>query len=734
MIADIIRSPSTAWPRLALVARRWRGGLGDVFEQERDRWLIWTPVLLGLGVAFYFLLPREPRLFSGLVLFGATVALGVALRHRPVLARSAVVLAMVAAGFLAAELRTAMVTAPVLHAPIGPAVVGGRVAEVELQEKSARILLADVRIVGLDRAATPAQVRIGLTRYSDIPRLGDRLSLKAKLFDPPAPAAPGAHDFRRDLYFLRIGAVGYAVQKYVRPAGDDPIDNDASGGPLLGRLRQAAAEKISAVLSDPAQRAIALALLVGERGPIPDDVNNAMRDAGLAHLLAISGMNITIAAGLIYFTLRLGLAAIPWLALRFPIKKWAAAGGLVGEILYTEFVGAPVSAERSMITTGFIMLAIIADRSALTLRLVAISAALLILAEPEALMGASFQMSYGAIVALVVLYERWNFHGGGEKGGGGERGPIRRALTYLMGIAVMSLVASAASAVFAIYHFQQSAFYGMGANLLAVPVHDLWIMPWGIASYGLMPFGLEELALKPMGWGISAMLAVARLFSGFPGAAGHFAAMPAAALGLIVVGGLWFLLWTRRWRWLGVAPVAAGIMLTVTASQPDLLIAEDGRLVAIRMDNGAIALSNRAHDKFTQSVWVRRAGEGDIGDNPPAALRDAPDAQQCGKGVCLFTVAGHKGAILSDVRGFQAACNGGQAGGPEIVISQIAAHAHCPAPLVIDRTDLARDGAQSVTFTAAGPRIETVREVSGERPWSVFWPQEPTTWPAKPRS
>jgi competence protein ComEC len=714
VIADILRSPSRIRWRALPLLRRWHDGLGDLFEQERERWLIWTPVLLGLGVALYFLAPREPRLSSGLLLFGATVALGLTLRGRPAWARLAALLAMVAGGFLAAELRTAMVSAPVLVRPIGPAVVSGRVAEVELQEKSARILLADVRIAGFDRAATPAQVRIGLTRYSDIPKLGDRLNLKVKLFPPPAPAAPGAHDFRRDLFFLRIGAVGYAVQRYVRPAGDDPTD-----GPLLGRMRQAAAEKVSAVFADPSQaaeRAIALALLVGERGPIPDDVDNAMRDAGLAHLLAISGMNITIAAGLIYFTLRLALSAIPWVALRFPIKKWAAFGGLAGEILYTQFVGAPVSAERSMITTGFIMLAIMADRSALTLRLVAISATLIILAEPEAIMGASFQMSYGAIVALIVLFERWNFHGTGEKG------PFRRAFMYLAGIAIMSLVASAASAVFAIYHFQQSAFYGMGANLLAVPVHDLWIMPWGIASYLLMPFGLEALALKPMGWGISAMLAVARLFSGFPGAAGHFAAMPAAALGLIVVGGLWFLLWIRRWRWLGVAPVAAGILLAVTARQPDLLIAQDGKLVAIRMENGAIALSNRAHDKFTQSVWVRRAGEGDIEDNPPAMLRDAPEAQQCGKGVCLFTVAGHKAAILSDVHGFGPACDNAGNGGPQIVISQIAAHAHCPAPLVIDHTDLARDGAQSITFTAAGPRIETVRQVSGERPWSAPQP------------
>jgi competence protein ComEC len=225
------------------------------------------------------------------------------------------------------------------------------------------------------------------------------------------------------------------------------------------------------------------------------------------------------------------------------------------------------------------------------------------------------------------------------------------------------------------------------------------------------------LALHPMGWGISGMLATARLFSAFPGAAGHFAAIPASAFGLIVIGGLWFLLWTRRWRWIGLAPVIAGIVAAAIAPQPDLLIAEDGKLVAIRQESGAIVLSNRAHDRFTQSVWVRRAGEGDIDDNPPASLKDGPDASQCGKGVCLFTVAGRKAAILSDVHGFHDACDGGAT----IVISQIAAHAHCAAPpLVIDRTDLARDGAQSVTFTADGPVTETVRQVSGERPWSLM--------------
>jgi len=371
-------------------------------------------------------------------------------------------------------------------------------------------------------------------------------------------------------------------------------------------------------------------------------------------------------------------------------------------------VGAPVSAERSMITTGIVMLAIILDRSAITLRLVAMSATLLILAEPETLMGASFQMSYGAIVALVVLYERWRVHGGA-----GERGFIRRGLLYLAGIAVMSVVASAASAVFSIYHFQQSAFYGLGANLMAEPVHDLWIMPWGIASYVLMPFGLEALALKPMGWGISAMLAAARLFAGFPGAAGHFEAMPVAALALIVTGGLWFLLWTKRWRWLGLAPVAAGIVMTLSTRSPDLLVADDARLVAVRLESGELALSNRKHDRFTQSVWVRRAGEGEIEDHPPASLFDPAQSGDCRKAPCPFTVAGRAGVIIGDGGKLAQACSTS-----DIVVSQVPMQGACQAPLVIDKAELDRDGAISVVFEADGPRVLTVREATGDRPWA----------------
>jgi competence protein ComEC len=238
-------------------------------------------------------------------------------------------------------------------------------------------------------------------------------------------------------------------------------------------------------------------------------------------------------------------------------------------------------------------------------------------------------------------------------------------------------------------------------------------MPFGIASYALMPFGLEALALTPMGWGIRGMLATARLFAGFPGAAGHFEAMPISALALIVCGGLWFLLWSERWRWLGVAPVAGGIALTLLARQPDVLVADDGRLVALRLASGEIAVSNRQHDRFTQAVWVRRDGEGEIEDHPPPSLAGLSEPGGCGNGMCRFVVNGRTTVIVSDAKGLAAGC-----ADADLVISQVAAHGVCQAKIVVDATDLARDGAYAITMMRHGAEIATVRALTGERPWT----------------
>src|SRR6185312_460683 len=111
-----------------------------------------------------------------------------------------------------------------------------------------------------------------------------------------------------------------------------------------------------------------------------------------------------------------------------------------------------------------------------------------------------------------------------------------------------------------IYHFNRFPLYSLVANALAVPITGFWIMPWALVACLLMPFGAEGLALTPMGWGIEAVKAIADGVTSWPGAVVNLPSMPAAGLVLVALGGLWLSIWTRRWRWLGLAPIAAGYL------------------------------------------------------------------------------------------------------------------------------------------------------------------------------
>ena len=137
------------------------------------------------------------------------------------------------------------------------------------------------------------------------------------------------------------------------------------------------------------------------------------------------------------------------------------------------------------------------------MRMVAWAAAIILLFEPESLLSASFQMSFAAVIALIAAYEVFQMRRFRSEV---RTGPLWRAGLYFAGIAMTTIVASAATAPFAIFHFNRVAVFGLVANLIAVPLTALWIMPLAVVAFALMPFGIEGLALALQGWGISAVI------------------------------------------------------------------------------------------------------------------------------------------------------------------------------------------------------------------------------------
>lgn len=675
--------------------------LGD----ERERWVLWLPVGVGLGIGLYFALPAEPPPWPAGAILLAALAVLAAARGRPGIRLLMTGLVAVATGFVAAQVRTALVEAPMLERRIGPLTVEGRVVEVEPLGRGRRVLLDDLQIAGMAAAETARRARIRLG--SEPPLVpGSRIRLRAVLSPPPAPAAPGAFDFQRQSYFRGLGAVGFAMGR-----AEEIAPGEADSPALaLAALRQGIGERITGGLEGTAG-AMARALMTGERGALPEDVLAAMRDSGLAHLLAISGLHIGLVAGILFVGLRAALALVPFIALRFSIKKWAAAAALPGAAAYALISGATVPTQRAFLMLGLVLLAVLLDRRGLSIRTVAWAALAILLVQPESLLGASFQLSFAAVIALIAAYEEISTRR--FRHDGGRRGWAWKILLYVGGVALSSFIAGAATTPFALYHFNRLAAFGLAANMAAVPLTALWVMPWAVVAFALMPIGLETLALAPMGWGVEAIIAVAREVAAWPGAVTLLPSMPTAGLIAVTVGGLWLCLWRGRWRLWGIIGIVVGLASGAWVNPPDVIIDDAGRLMAVREVDGSLAISNRRLGRFDAEVWLRRAGQEEASAVWPAAGTGGDGSLACDALGCIHRANGHTVALVRNEGALADDCRIA-----DVVVAMVPVRRPCPsATVVIDRFDLWRDGAHALWLDNDRVRVESVNGLRGRRPW-----------------
>lgn len=693
---------------------------------ERERWPLWLPVAFGLGTVHYFQLANEPSAYLSAGALAATALLALLARGRGGVLVLALLLFAGAAGFANAQLRTWAVAAPILEREIGPVMVSGSLISAEPHDGGWRILLRPREIGRLEEEKLPARVRINLAE-SLVPgperlRLGAEHVVLAVLRPPPGPSEPGAFDFARRAYFERLGAVGYAVGPVRIESGQ--LEKRAVGESwrnFWNGLRRGISDRVQAALPGE-EGAVAAALLTGERGAIPENVIQDMRDSGLAHLLAISGLHVGLVALTVFGVLRGLLSLLPRIALYHPIKKWAAVAALLSAFGYLFLAGATVPTQRAFLMIAVALLAVLLDRTPFSLRLVALAAAVVLLIAPESVLGASFQMSFAAVTVMIAAFEllqaRRQRRDGVEDSWLLPRGPVRRVLLYLFLVAFSSVLAIVATGGFAIFNFNRFACYGLIANLVAVPATALWVMPLGLISLLLMPLGLEGLGLHPMSWGISLILDTAAWVAALPGAVLLLPAMPAWGMAALVAGGLWLCLWSRIWRLAGLPLVVLGFASVLLAPvRPDILINEDGSLVALRdTESGVLLLSQDRSDRFSAELWLRRDGAAEAGLFPRSGA-GARGGLACDALGCFYRKAGHAAAVLHDNRGLPEDC-----ARADLVVSRSPIRTHCRGPdgrprATIDRFDLWREGPHAVWLSEDGIEIVSVQERRGRRPW-----------------
>lgn len=604
---------AAVWPLEWLLAAR-----GQLF--------VWIPVLIGAGVGLWFAWPQEPALMH--YALAATLALagfgGLIFGHD--LARPTFwALVCVPLGFGAAGLRAASVQAPMLEFHYyGP--VTGRVVHIDRSQSDAlRITLDGVILDNVPAAKTPRNVRISLQGATSPPEIGQVVMTTAHLDAPQGPTAPGAFDFRRMAFFQGLGALGYTRSPVLIWQAPE------AGAQKIDRLRAYLSGAMNAAMPSQAG-AFATGAMTGDRSAITQETVAALRDSNLAHLLAISGMNLAFLAGFVFMLVRYGVALAPSVALRVNAKKIAAILSLAVALFYWGLSGANISTTRAMLMISVMLGAVLLDRRAISMRAVAISAIVLLLVMPESLLDAGFQLSFAATAALVGGY--------GALDSAILRGRAPRWLMPIYVLVLTSFVAGLATAPYAAAHFNRFTDYGLLANVLTAWAMSV-LMAGGVMAALLAPFGAAAPALWAMEMSGAWILAVAHWVAGLEGAVTAIPAPPAAVLPLITLGGIWVLVWRGQRRLAGVPVLLLALGIWVAAPRPDLLISADGRLAGV-MGQGGRVLSHDKGAGFAAKTWLE--DDGDLAAQAEAAARAGVLGP---KGARSFALGPYRAVVLS---------------------------------------------------------------------------------------
>jgi competence protein ComEC len=680
--------------------------LGDVaawVEAERGRFILLLPVALGAAILVYFALPTEPPLWLAPVLPGAA-ALALAVGWRWPVARFAAALALAAAlGFARAEWRTAA-EPPLLTVPYGAVPVSGRITGIDLLPQGRRITLAQAVLDGAPPAARLVRLRL---RNDDRQALnaGDIISVEAMLFRQDRPAYPGGWDFGRDAFFQRLGASGFALT-------DVTVLTPAQPGALAGwlqNLRVRIAARILAVLPVPTG-SVAVTLLTGFQQAMPPAERQNFVAAGLAHILAVAGLHVGIVMGLFFAATRFALAWSERISLRINSKAVAALAALAAGAGYAALTGAHLPILRSLAMASLVTLGVLAGRRAISLRGLALAASILLLATPEVIIGVSFQMSFSAVLALIAGYAAAQPMFTGLY----QRGAVTRLAGHVLALAFTSLLAGGASMPFAAYQFQQIQPYWILANLVAVPLTALWIMPLGMAALALMPFGLSPLALVPMGWGIAPIVWLTERIAAWPGAMLRIEPVPTSAILFFTAGLIWLCLWRSRIRVAGIACMAAGLLAYAAARPPDLLVSPDAKLIAVAQNGQVFLLRQKKAPAYAVQQWAPVWGGAPF--IPFGPSQPAPEAMCDATGCRFHSPAGPLLVLFGQP---PPDCTPAA-----FAIASEPLHGACDASgrVVIDRFTVWREGAIAAWITPRGIRLRSDRDVQGDRPWVPPWP------------
>lgn len=579
-------------------------------------WLNLAPPALGGGLLLYHVLPWSWEAWVAWPLLIAAVLLG---WLRPVtpwrsqMRWPLMTLLLIPAGLLIASITIPASSNIMLSQTYRAVDISGEVRSLSYREDGRLQLVLDaLRGAKLTPGDQGGSVRLAARPgKGGAPLAGERVTLEATIFPPSRPSYPGGFDFARYFFLRDIGGVGYATSPIQRPVGPhQPEQTEAAmfaGQAMLARWRQSLQDYLLETLNQP-QSGLAVALTTGDKRAVPEPVRDAMTASGLAHMLAISGMHMAMVCGLVFFGLRYAAACMPRIALYYPVKQMAALGGLISGAVYLGLAGFPISAVRAYVMVAVMFVAVLAGREADTLRSLVLAALLVMLVSPASVVDIGFQLSFTAALGLILFYRRLRPVNQRLR----EREVVwwQRGLLYIAEAGVSSLVAGLVTAPLMLYHFNQFAPYSFLANMIALPLLSMVVMPGLLLALLLSPLSLDGVLLRLAGQGMEAIAGIAGRVAEQPHALLHIVAPPGIAV-VVMLLAIFALLRSRQVR----QAVPACVVALVAGSSgywqvpPDVLVAEDRSAIAVRRDGQRWWLLKGRPDNFHVEQWQQRSGE-----------------------------------------------------------------------------------------------------------------------------
>lgn len=559
----------------------------DRFVSEKFTQLInFIPVIFGMGIVIYFSLYDEIYVPYILALLLIPSMLILNTRYR-VLGGFFFILSL---GFSIAWIRTHMLDTKMLGKKIKYAEFEADIITAESTHHGIKFIVSNVDIpkkksLKLKKLSLTWRGNKQVSAYDYQP--GDRLKFTAILEPIQPPAFPNAYDFKKQAYFNEISARGYVIKS--PEIVSQPIDAFAVNG-----IRQ----KIDRVIDNhlTGQRgAIIKALITGNKSAISAQTRENFSDAGIAHILAISGLHMGIIAGFFFVIIRFLLCSFcAKIALKYDVKKISALLSLLGAFAYVQISGEAIPAVRSFIMYSIFATAILFERSSISMRSVSVAAMGILFFRPESLLFPSFQMSFGAVIALIAFYEKYQSN----------------KLPFFSSLCATSVIASLATAIFSVNTFNRLSLGGVLSNLFAIPMMTFLILPLCVISIVPAYFGINIGTFSLLGFMIDCLIKISEFVSNIKYTVVSLPTPNAISFILMVLGGLYVTILSSKK--IGLAVICLGIGIYLKESRPVIYISESDKVIGVNcghcmcFNNLSSMRKNSTAFTRTEAVALRR--------------------------------------------------------------------------------------------------------------------------------